>query len=136
MPPLRERKEDIPLLATHFLDKFIREVNREVARISRDAMDELMLYHWPGNVRELSNAIERAVVVCKTSTIGSRDLPIGASRDPVAPSGAVSLQAVEKQHIQAILSRTGWHISRAAGILGIDRSTLYNKIKRYDLKSD
>ncbi len=136
MPPLRERKEDIPLLAAHFLEKFTREVNRGVARISRDAMDELMLYHWPGNVRELSNAIERAVVVCKTSTITPQDLPIGTSRDPAAPSGGGSLQEMEKQHIEAILTRTGWHISRAAGILGIDRSTLYNKIKRYDLKPD
>jgi transcriptional regulator with PAS, ATPase and Fis domain len=136
MPPLRDRKEDIPLLATHFLEKFTREVNRGVERISRDAMDELMLYHWPGNVRELSNAIERAVVVCKTSTITPQDLPIGASLDPSAPSGGVSLQEVEKQHIQSILTRTGWHITRAAGILGIDRSTLYNKIKRYDLKPD
>jgi DNA-binding NtrC family response regulator len=136
MPPLRERKEDIPLLANHFLKKFTQEVNRGVERISRDAMDELMLYQWPGNVRELSNAIERAVVVCKTSTITPPDLPIGASQDSSVTSGGVSLQDVEKQHIQAILIRTGWHISRSAGILGIDRSTLYNKIKRYDLEPD
>lgn len=115
---------------------FRREVNRGVERISRDAMDELMLYHWPGNVRELSNAIERAVVVCKTSTITPQDLPIGASLDLSAPSGGGSLQEVEKQHIKSILTRTGWHISKAAGILGIDRSTLYNKIKRYDLKPE
>ncbi|MFU8770008.1 MAG: sigma 54-interacting transcriptional regulator, partial [Desulfotignum sp.] len=137
MPPLRERKEDIPLLAEHFLEKFTREVNRGVERISRDAMDELMLYHWPGNVRELSNAIERAVVVCKTSTITSQDLPIGGTPDqPDRPGGGISLHDVEKQHIQSILARTGWQISKAAGILGIDRSTLYNKIKRYDLKPD
>ena len=136
MPPLRERKEDIPLLADHFLEKFTREVNRGVERFSRDAMDELMLYHWPGNVRELSNAIERAVVVCKTTIITPQDLPICGSPDhPDHPAG-VSLYDVEKQHIQAILTRTGWHISKAAGMLGIDRSTLYNKIKRYDLKPD
>ncbi|MCK5348938.1 MAG: sigma-54-dependent Fis family transcriptional regulator, partial [Desulfobacula sp.] len=76
MPTLRERKEDIPLLAEHFLMKTTQEINRGVERISRDAMDELMLYEWPGNVRELSNAIERAVVVCKTRTITPLDLPI------------------------------------------------------------
>ncbi|MCG8684599.1 MAG: sigma-54 dependent transcriptional regulator, partial [Desulfobacterales bacterium] len=74
MPPLRDRREDIPLLANHFLEKFTREVNRGVERIARDAMDELMLHDWPGNVRELSNAIERAVVVCKTKTITAYDL--------------------------------------------------------------
>ncbi|MFO7913122.1 MAG: sigma-54 dependent transcriptional regulator, partial [Desulfotignum sp.] len=136
MPPLRERKEDIPLLADHFLEKFTREVNRGVERFSRDAMDELMLYHWPGNVRELSNAIERAVVVCKTTTITPQDLPIGNTMDHSAQPGGVALHDVEKQHIHTILTRTGWHISKAAGILGIDRSTLYNKIKRYDLKPD
>ena len=81
MPPLRERKEDIPLLADHFLKKFTQEVNRGVERISRDAMDEFMLYEWPGNVRELSNAVERAVVVCRTRTITPLDLPIGTSRE-------------------------------------------------------
>ncbi|MEE4362706.1 MAG: sigma-54 dependent transcriptional regulator [Desulfotignum sp.] len=136
MPPLRERKEDIPLLADHFLEKFTREVNRGVERFSRDAMDELMLYHWPGNVRELSNAVERAVVVCKTTTITPQDLPICGTPDHPAHPAGVSLHDVEKQHIQTILTRTSWHISKAAGILGIDRSTLYNKIKRYDLKPD
>ncbi|HKL00860.1 MAG TPA: sigma-54 dependent transcriptional regulator [Desulfotignum sp.] len=136
MPPLRERKEDIPLLADHFLEKFTREVNRGVERFSRDAMDDLMLYHWPGNVRELSNAIERAVVVCKTTTITPEDLPICRTADHPDHSGGVALHDVEKQHIHTILTRTSWHISKAAGMLGIDRSTLYNKIKRYDLKPD
>lgn len=136
MPPLRERKEDIPLLAEHFLSQFTQEVNRGVERISRDAMDELMLYEWPGNVRELSNAIERAVVVCKTQTITPVDLPIGhALEDDLKPK-YFSLNDMEKQHIQEILDKTGWNISKSAVILGIDRSTLYNKIKRYELKLD
>ncbi|MCG8619580.1 MAG: sigma-54 dependent transcriptional regulator, partial [Desulfobacterales bacterium] len=135
MPPLRERKEDIPLLADHFLEKFTREVNRGVERISRDAMDELMLYEWPGNVRELSNAIERAVVVCKTRTITTGDLPISTSLEEVLKQRYFSLSDMEKNHIDQTLSQTGWNISKAAAILGIDRSTLYNKIKRYDLVS-
>jgi transcriptional regulator with PAS, ATPase and Fis domain len=134
MPPLRERREDIPLLAEHFLSRFTQEVNRGVERISRDAMDELMLYEWPGNVRELSNAIERAVVVCRTRTITPPDLPIGQGLiEEVKPKG-FSLDDVEKEHIGNILEQSGWNISKSAAILGIDRSTLYNKIKRYDLK--
>ncbi|SDT84429.1 sigma-54-dependent transcriptional regulator [Desulfobacula phenolica] len=136
MPPLRDRKEDIPLLAEHFLHQFTREVNRGVERISRDAMDELMLYEWPGNVRELSNAIERAVVVCRTGTITPRDLPIGASLEDELKTRYFSLNDMEKQHIHKILEQTGWNISKSAVILGIDRSTLYNKIKRYELKPD
>ncbi len=133
MPSLRERKEDIPLLAQHFLAKFTHEVNRGVERISRDAMDELMLYEWPGNVRELSNAIERAVVVCKTGTITPFDLPIGASLADELKERYFSLTDMEKQHIAKILEQNGWNISKSAVILGIDRSTLYNKIKRYEL---
>ncbi|MDA8134018.1 MAG: sigma-54 dependent transcriptional regulator [Desulfobacteraceae bacterium] len=136
MPPLRERKEDIPLLADHFLKKFTQEVNRGVERISRDAMDELMLYEWPGNVRELSNAIERAVVVCRTRTITPLDLPIGASREEELKTRYVSLDDVEKEHILTILNQTGWNISKSSAILGIDRSTLYNKIQRYKLKPE
>ncbi len=136
MPPLRERKEDIPLLADHFLKKFTQEVNRGVERISRDAMDELMLYEWPGNVRELSNAVERAVVVCRTRTITPLDLPIGTSREEELKTRYFSLDDVEKEHIITILNQTGWNISKSSAILGIDRSTLYNKIHRYDLKPE
>ncbi len=136
MPPLRERKEDIPLLAEHFLKKFTQEVNRGVERISRDAMDELMLYEWPGNVRELSNAVERAVVVCRTRTITPLDLPIGSFQDEELKTRYFSLDDVEKEHILKTLNQTGWNISKSSTILGIDRSTLYNKINRYDLKPE
>ena len=136
MPPLRRRKEDIPLLAEHFLKKFTREVNRGVERISRDAMDELMLHEWPGNIRELSNAVERAVVVCRTRTITPSDLPIGRSLEEELKTRYFSLDEVEKDHIRKILDQTGWNISKSAAILGIDRSTLYNKISRYELKPD
>lgn len=134
MPPLRDRKEDIPLLAEHFLSRFTQEVNRGVERISRDAMDELMLYEWPGNVRELSNAIERAVVVCKTRTITPYDLPIGSGVVADFKPKGISLSDVEKEHIHKILQETDWNISKTSAILGIDRSTLYNKIKKYDFK--
>ncbi len=133
MPTLRERKEDIPLLAEHFLMKTTQEINRGVERISRDAMDELMLYEWPGNVRELSNAIERAVVVCKTRTITPLDLPIVKTLEDELKNRYFSLNDVEKHHISEILEKNNWNISKSAAILGIDRSTLYNKIKLYEL---
>ncbi|MCK5311159.1 MAG: sigma-54-dependent Fis family transcriptional regulator [Desulfobacteraceae bacterium] len=134
MPLLRERKEDIPLLAEHFLAKFTQEVNSGVERISRDAMDELMLHEWPGNVRELSNAVERAVVVCRTRSITPEDLPITSTLENELRNKYFSLHDIEKCHIIQILEDNEWNISKSASLLGIDRSTLYNKIKRYDLK--
>lgn len=133
MPPLRERKEDIPLLAEQFLSRFAQETNKPMDRISRQAMDEMMLYEWPGNVRELENAVERAVVVGKGRNIMPEDLPI-FSREcfGLLPEGS-SLKEVEKAHILQILDANAWNISRSAKVLGIDRSTLYSKIKLYQL---
>ncbi len=133
MPLLRNRREDIPLLANHFLAQFTQEVNSGVERISRDAMDELMLHDWPGNVRELSNAIERAVVVCRTRSIAPEDLPIVKTLENELKNKYFSLNDIERRHIIQILDDTEWNISKSASILGIDRSTLYNKIKRYSL---
>jgi len=132
MPPLRERKEDIPLLAEHFLNHFAQETNKPVDRISREAIDEMMLYEWPGNVRELENAIERAVVVGKGRAILPEDLPIFRP-DCMAPEKK-TLREIEKVHIAQILDECGWNIAKSAKILGIDRSTLYSKIKRYQIR--
>ena len=133
MPPLRDRKEDIPLLADHFLRRFSQEINKQIDRISRAALDEMMLYEWPGNVRELENAVERAVVVGKERRIKSEDLPI-FQQEHVRPASDQSLKAMEREHISNILGLTQWNISRSAGILGIDRTTLYSKIKRYKIE--
>lgn len=134
MSPLRERKEDIPLLAEHFLNRFVQETNKPIDRISREAMDELMLYDWPGNVRELSNGIERAVVVCKTPTITPENLPIFRPEYIECKHEGTTLNEIEKDHIDKTLNNNDWNIAKSAAILGIDRSTLYNKIKRYHLK--
>ncbi len=135
MPPLRRRKEDIPLLADHFLGRFTQEAHRPVDAVSREAMDEMMLYDWPGNVRELQNAIERAVVVGKGHQILPEDLPI-CCRAPFEGRRPSSLQEVEKGHIGKVLADNGWNVARSAKILGIDRSTLYSKINRYGLRKD
>ena len=133
MPSLRERKEDIPLLTEHFLLRYTHETNKSIDKISREATDELMLYEWPGNVRELENAIERAVVVGKERKIMAEDLPIF---NPEAPPAVLvkSIKEVEKVHISQILDENNWNIARTAKILGINRSTLYTKIKAYDIR--
>jgi DNA-binding NtrC family response regulator len=133
MPPLKAHKEDLPLLAEHFLYRFSQETNKPIDKISREAMDELMLYDWPGNVRELENAVERAVVVGKGREILPEDLPIFCHEPSRVPQSN-NLQEVEKAHIKRILAENQWNIARSAKILGIDRSTLYSKIKRYNIQ--
>ncbi len=133
LPPLRERKEDILLLAQHFLEKFAVENQKQIAGFSPEATDFLLKYQWPGNVRELENAIERAVILANNSYIEVADLPQEnlLLAKPALSTG--SLREVEKQRILNTLSETSGNYSKAAKILGISRATLYNKIKSYGL---
>ncbi len=135
LPPLRDRRSDIPLLANHFFKTFTSQMNKTIESISDSAMKVLVDYDWPGNVRELENAIERAVVVCRTSEISPLDFGFLNITPGVngAPEGE-SLEALQMRHINKILDQTGWNISKAASILKIDRVTLYNKIKKYGFK--
>ena len=130
VPPLRERRGDIPLLAEFFLEKSARSMNRGNMRISPEANDMLMNYSWPGNVRELENAIERAVVLNRSSQIEPKDLPLSASTAPRIQS----LAEIEKEHISRMLEELQWNVTRTAERLQIDRVTLYNKIEKYGLK--
>jgi DNA-binding NtrC family response regulator len=132
-PPLRSRPTDIPLLAMHIVRRLARQMDKQVTEIHPEAMDLLMSYNWPGNVRELFNAIERAMVVGKPPTLRPEDLPVWGARTPGIVAGD-SLAEVEKDHIASVLKRTGWNITRAAEILRVDRVTVYNKIKKYDLR--
>jgi DNA-binding NtrC family response regulator len=133
-PPLRARKEDIPLLAAHFVDRFARQMERKPCRISAGAMARLVDHSWPGNVRELCNAIERAMVIGTHGEIQADDLPMPAAHAAPAPvSIDESLEDVERRHVQAVLDRARWNISHAALILKVDRVTVYNKIKRFGL---
>jgi len=133
IPPLRERKSDIPLLAQHFLNVFTAQMNKPIAKINSKAMKLLVDHDWPGNVRELENAIERAVVICKGKEILSNDFPFSHGQID-EESTDDSLDALQKKHIKKILDHTGWNISKAAIALQIDRVTLYNKINKYNLK--
>jgi len=133
IPPLRERKGDIPLLANYFAHKYARAMGKQITSISPEAMDTIVRYNWPGNVRELENAIERAMVVGKPPEIRAEDLPYQLTeRNHVLPAG--SMASVEKAHIISVLDQNRWNISRSAEILQIDRVTLYNKIEKYGLK--
>lgn len=133
VPPLRDRKEDIPLLANHFLHKFALANSKKVEAISGEAMEILIRYNWPGNIRELENVIERAVVICKNNEIVTDDLSevIKKSANDTIPR---TLDESEKQHITRILNENNWNIKKSAEDLGIDRVTLYNKIKKYDIE--
>jgi DNA-binding NtrC family response regulator len=135
IPPLRERREDTPLLAEHFLRKFSRSMSKPVSRISRAALDALAAYDWPGNVRELQNAVERAVLVCKGAEVRPEDLPLRLADAPTEGQ-AQSLAEVERLHVKRVLEEAGWNVHRAARLLGIDRVTLYNKIKKYGFKRE
>lgn len=135
IPPLRERREDIPLLAFSFVSKLCSAMSKTIKNISSEAMDFLIKYDWPGNVRELENAIERAVVIGKGNIIKVADLPfhLASSNTENEPEDN-SLSAMEKKHIAKLLNEQNWNISRTAEILQIDRVTLYNKIHKYGLQ--
>jgi DNA-binding NtrC family response regulator len=133
IPPLRERPDDISLLAEHFLARFTQAMNRKPMRLSPEALDAMIAYPWPGNVRELQNAIERAVVVGQGEVVRTEDLPLRVT-ETVNGDGPGSLSEAERVHIRSVLDASGWNISRAARILEIDRVTLYNKIRKYELK--
>jgi DNA-binding NtrC family response regulator len=137
IPPLRDRREDVPLLAQEFLDRLSHELGREVTGISDEALRMLMDHDWPGNVRELENAIERALVTCKSGVLAAEDLAFLRADAPATdglklPAG-LSLQDLERQYISVTLQRTQGNVKAAADALGIDRSTLYEKIKKYEI---
>ena len=131
IPPLRERMEDIPMLVNHFIEKYCTSMSRNILSIHPAALKRLQMYDYPGNVRELENMIERAIVVGNEKEIRVRDLPFQSEN---ASNSVEGLQDLEKKHINQILTKYDWNISRSAKALKVDRVTLYNKIKKYDLK--
>ena len=133
VPPLRERPDDIPLLAQHFLWRYAVETNKKIDSIQLEAMEVMRRYPWPGNVRELENAIERAVVVGKSRQIQLSDLPFAIAVGDAAEMEKLSLEEMERQHIARVLAIEDGNRSNAAKILRINRSTLYDKIKKYGL---
>ncbi|HEU4382898.1 MAG TPA: sigma-54 dependent transcriptional regulator [Anaeromyxobacteraceae bacterium] len=138
LPPLRERREDIPLLVSHFLERLSTEVKKDLSGVSAEAMAVIMAHEWPGNVRELRNVLERGAVVATGNVIQAADLGLSRPGAPAAPEAVapVSLEEVEKRHIAEVLQHTGGNVSQAARILGIDRVTLYNKMRKFQLRRE
>ncbi len=133
VPPLRERKDDIPLLSSHFLQKFCLEKGKEVTGISLEVMEIFLAHAWPGNVRELENVMEHAIIVAKQEKILTKDLPQYLLRQPLPTNERISLQDHEKHLIMKTLEETNWNKHQTAKRLKISRSTLYGKMKRYGL---
>lgn len=134
IPPIRERREDIPALADHFVRRFAQSMNKPVTGISHETRELMRAFDWPGNVRELQNAIERAVLVCKSKEIQPADLPLQVSETRGREANGKALSDVERAHVRNVLEETGWNVYQAARLLEIDRVTLYNKIKKYGFK--
>jgi len=131
VPPLRERPEDIPLLVDYFIKKYCTSMSRDMITIDPSALKRMEEFEFPGNVRELENMIERAIVIGNGKEIHLKDLPMGKD---ILNSTVESLDDHEKKHILQILNKYNWNISHSAKVLKVDRVTLYNKIKKYDLK--
>lgn len=132
-PPLRERRSDIIPLAQHFIKKYARSMAKPEPKLTQDVKDILLQHNWPGNVRELENAIERAMVVGGGDKVQPEDIPVQIKESNGEPAG-MSLEAMEKDHIQKVLDEMEGNVTQSAKVLGIDRVTLYNKMKKYGIQ--
>jgi len=134
-PPLRNRTEDIPLLAESLLEKFAANLGRGELQLSEEGLDALQSYSWPGNVRELRNVIERAVLLSEHKTLGLKDLHFDGrgGAKPTYANSNLTLMEVERQHIEHVLAEENGSVERAAKRLGVPRSSLYEKLKRHRL---
>jgi DNA-binding NtrC family response regulator len=134
LPSLRERREDVPLLAEHFVQRISSELGKDVSGISTEALKLLIAHDWPGNVRELENVIERAIVTCHNGALEEQDfswLQRSSAQSWEVPD--VPLGELERRAIVAALERKHGNVKEASTALGIDRSTLYDKLKRYEI---
>lgn len=138
MPPLRERKEDIPLLVTYFMDIFKKEYVTSVKNVSKEVLNILKGHSWPGNVRELKNVVQRMISICVKEEIGVEDLPSylrsGEEDENMVPNKLLTIEEVEKQYIINVLEKVRGNKKEAVNILGISEKTLYNKIQKYNLE--
>jgi DNA-binding NtrC family response regulator len=134
IPPLRERPEDIPVLADHFLKQFAAETGKPLEGFTAKAMEQLLAYPWPGNVRELKNVVERAVVIARGRMIGAEELRFLDPERAAPSTGPLALEELERHHIEKVLAACDGKIGEAAKKLGINRSTLTRKLKRYRLR--
>lgn len=136
VPPLKDRKEDIPLLVMHFIDIVNKEVHKNVKKIPYDVMELIQNHNWVGNVRELENTLRQAVVLCKSDVLDKDSILLSKPRPDHLPNYDynLSLEDVEKKHIKYVLDNINWDKRRACKILGISKPTLYSKLEKYNLK--
>ena len=138
-PPLRSRKEDIPLLVKHFVKKYESKMGREIKNIPTKVIDSLTLYDWPGNIRELENMVERALILSSGDTLEYGDWIPKAKNLSVTQASLLKMEDVEKEHIISVLNQTNWKVSGengAAKILGLNPSTLDSRMKKLDIKKE
>jgi DNA-binding NtrC family response regulator len=133
LPPLRERREDVPLLGTHFLGRYATRYRKPITGFAPDAMEALLKHPWPGNVRELDHTVERAVLMAEATVVRARDLGLDAGVNGAASLDQMSLEEVERVLIQKALGRAAGNVSEAAKALGLSRSALYRRIKHHGL---
>lgn len=131
LPPLRDRREDIPLLTRYFMAKYSKKIGKDVRRIADDALQALVWYPWPGNIRELENMVERALVVTETDEIRREDLPVELLGIAEVEHRDLTLKSVEKDHISRVLKLTGGNKKQAARELGVNAATLWRKLKLF-----
>jgi len=136
LPPLRDRREDMPAMLKHFLNRFSSKINKEVTAISEDVQRMFMKYSWPGNIREFQNTLEFAIVLCPGSTITVKDLPAEFIDRNKAVLDSARKNEDERQAILRALKETGWNKAKASRLLGIDRKTIYTKITKYNIVED
>jgi len=133
LPPLRERRADVPLLAAYFLRRYASRYRKAAKEFAPDAMELLLRHSWPGNVRELDHAVERAVLMTEGGRVQARDLGLGGGGDGAGALDQMSLEEVERVLIQKALTRAAGNVSEAAKALGLSRSALYRRLKRHGL---
>jgi transcriptional regulator with PAS, ATPase and Fis domain len=133
IPPLRKRRDDIPLLVEHFLSKYSQQTAKPVDHVTGEAMRLLQSYDWPGNVRELENAVERAVVLAKVRTLRPEDFAFLRS-PPLSQERPRSLKELERRHVQDVLEDCDWNVTKAGRALDVNRVTLHKMIKRFGLR--
>jgi transcriptional regulator with PAS, ATPase and Fis domain len=137
LPPLRDRREDIPLLIDHFRNGFNAKFKKTIEAVSSDVFKAFLRYPWPGNVRELQHTMEHAFVLCSRNIITFDHLPPDFPSTPGIEHGSPEeTQAVDSRAILEALNKTAWNKAKAARLLGMDRVTLYRKIKKYNLTED
>lgn len=133
IPPLRERRDDILPLADYFVKKYEKIFSKQIRAIDNEVEKILLNYTWPGNVRELENVIERAVILCDSDVISRDDIAVRCNEESLTESYSPKLKDMEKEHIIRILTQTGGNQTKASKLLGVDRKTLYHKLKKYGI---